>query len=541
MSFWYGCGGDLTEPPSGSLEVTSETNGDSIDTNGYVLLLDGGRHSLGPSSVLTFADLPPGDHRVELSDVAPNCETAGDNPRQATVPHGNLARISFEVHCSIPPGSVELTITTEGENLDPDGYVVTLNGRVAETVGINSSLTWRGVGAGDRSVRVDGIAPDCVLSGPNPHPIVVEAERVAVSLEITCEARSGTLVVSTLTGGLRLDPDGYTVQVDEGSPQAFTTRSLSLQKIPVGEHRVTLGGVAENCAVQTANPVTVTIVYRATREIEFQIICRAGSDAGLLLFTGEKSGESHVFRINADGSGLRDLTPNADGEGADWSPDRKQVVFVSGRAGRYSLFVMNADGSGVRRLRSGVQAAWSPDGRTIAFVDSGSVKLMNADGSNVQQFEVGHSPAWSPDGSRIAFVRVDQSRCFLDFFCPSEIFVKELDGSEARRLTASIDPSDQARGPAWSPDATTIVYSRICCFLGSHLGGLWQISAGGGVSSRITSEDASDPVWSPDGAVIAFAGSKSGGPTELTVVPAQGGPKVVLVSRPGSEFPTSWR
>jgi hypothetical protein len=544
LAGWSGtaCGGEVTAPLSGSLEVTSVTSGDSADANGYTLTLDGQRHSLGPVSVLTFSDLSPGDHQLELGDVAANCAIGGDNPRVATIPADGLARISFDVQCSTPPGSIDLTITTSGENLDPDGYAVILNGWAAETLGTNSSFTWSGVGAGDRSLLVDGIAADCALSGPNPHPVTVAGEAAAVGLEIICAAPAGTLAVTTSTTGLRPDLDGYTVQIDGGSPYSVATNStLSLPNISIGDHQVTLGGVAENCALQTSNPTSVTVAYHLTSQVVFDIACHFNATAGLLLFTGEKSGETHVFRINADGSGVRDLTPNAEGEGADWSPDRKRVVFVSTRHGANALFVMNADGSGVKRLRDGVGPAWSPDGRTIAFVDRGTIMLMDADGSNARSFDAGSSPSWSPDGSAIAFVRVDVSRCFIDFFCPSEIFVKQLDGSAARRLTASVSPSDQAGGPVWSPDGTTIVYSRVCCFLGDHLNGLWVIGAGGGISTRITSDLASEPVWSPDGSAIVYAGSTSGGDTELTVVPAGGSNPVVLLSRSGSEYPTSWR
>ena len=55
--------------------------------------------------------------------------------------------------------------------------------------------------------------------------------------------------------------------------------------------------------------------------------------------------------MNADGSGLRNLTrnPTLDSSPA-WSPDGRKIAFVSRRDGRYGIYVMNADGSGQRRL-----------------------------------------------------------------------------------------------------------------------------------------------------------------------------------------------
>ena len=57
-----------------------------------------------------------------------------------------------------------------------------------------------------------------------------------------------------------------------------------------------------------------------------------------------------------------------------WSPDGKRIAFTSNRDGNYEIYVMNADGTGLRNLtRHPAQdnyAAWSPDGKRIAFISN---------------------------------------------------------------------------------------------------------------------------------------------------------------------------
>jgi Tol biopolymer transport system component len=64
-------------------------------------------------------------------------------------------------------------------------------------------------------------------------------------------------------------------------------------------------------------------------------------------------------------------------------------------------------------------AAWSPDGRTIAFVcrdgTSPSIAVVSASGGVPRQLAAGRLPTWSPDGRQLAFARdnADQSRTAL--------------------------------------------------------------------------------------------------------------------------------
>jgi TolB protein len=137
-------------------------------------------------------------------------------------------------------------------------------------------------------------------------------------------------------------------------------------------------------------------------------------DGTRLAFASNRSGNIDVWVVNADGSGLMNLTNHRSADGAPtWSPDGTQIAFTSDRTGTNALYVMSAEGSAPRVIvREQVdRPSWS-SANVIAFtlatdarhkdiglydVPTGRFSVLT-DG----QYEDQH-PSMSPNGRHIAF------------------------------------------------------------------------------------------------------------------------------------------
>ena len=204
------------------------------------------------------------------------------------------------------------------------------------------------------------------------------------------------------------------------------------------------------------------------RKTEFSLISAHWSpDAEWIFFYDRSGGNSEIFRIRPDGSGLENLTNEQSSDiGSSISPDGSRVVFLSdrGQPAGVQLYIMNFDGTDVHPLtaRKGWEngAVWSPDGRAIVFscdrTDSPGNMMdlceINADGTGERRilFHRDHDsdPALSPDGSRITFVsQSDGNR---------ELYLVNRDGSGLRRLTR--DTADDLL-PQWASDGKRIIFA----------------------------------------------------------------------------------
>jgi TolB protein len=252
-------------------------------------------------------------------------------------------------------------------------------------------------------------------------------------------------------------------------------------------------------------------------------------------------GKTHIYVMNADGSGQRRLAEGYVHFSVAWSPDGRKMLFEQPNPRHPSggpvpgdvsadLHIMNPDGSGQRNLTrdpaSDKSPDWSPDGHRIAFDRGSDIWVMNPDGSGQRNLTPGAhvkspSAAWSPDGRKIALTR----RARVVAAGKLHIFVLNADGSEGRTL------AQRGGSPAWSPDGRKIAFDGGQRFRLARTPphGIFVMNADGSERRRLT-QSGGNPAWSPDGKMIAFDRSvASGARWELVVMTADGSRKRALI------------
>jgi len=88
--------------------------------------------------------------------------------------------------------------------------------------------------------------------------------------------------------------------------------------------------------------------------------CGGGSEDSKIAFESDRDGDSEIFVMNADGTGVTQLTDNDDGDwDPAWSPNGDKITFYSDRDGDSEIFVMNLDGGHVVSLgQQGIPSSW---------------------------------------------------------------------------------------------------------------------------------------------------------------------------------------
>jgi len=224
-----------------------------------------------------------------------------------------------------------------------------------------------------------------------------------------------------------------------------------------------------------------------------------------------------------------------------FSPDGKRIAFFSTAGGQQDIWVIPAEGGEPKQLtkeamseddgRFGV--AWSPDGRTIAYVSNKAdywmddVWVVDVESGKARQLShgitnIGPSVSWSPSGDRLAVLGTSKKDYwYLDI---ADIFmVDPKTGAETKvKMPVNVTAYGGNR-TFWSADGSRLYF--IYQERGEEY--IWAVPSKGGVATRVSNIGGSmngfDATAAADAFVFARSSETEG--SDIYYLPAIGGPE----------------
>ena len=258
---------------------------------------------------VTFTNLDPGSHTVSL-DVPPNCELQSPHPVTSSG-----EPVTFDLVCTgvtIGVKDVELNNDPSGAGTvtsDPAGIQCMLvalerSGTCEMVLPETPDVTLTAAAATgselERWITSEAfgfiVLGNCNGSAPGPCTLGAGPGLFSITtLDVFAHFRQvgpqGSILVSVVTDGVSLDPDGYSLTVGGETRDIGITSQELFDDLVTGEAvEVLLGGLAPNCTVDEANPQTVTVLAVETVVVDFTVTCVAAGPTGALEVTTVTTG-----------------------------------------------------------------------------------------------------------------------------------------------------------------------------------------------------------------------------------------------------------
>lgn len=163
-------------------------------------------------------------------------------------------------------GNLDVTTTTTGSSLDPDGYTATVDGTTSRSVPTNGSVTFSGLAAGSHTVTLSGVAANCLVSGGDARTVNVPAGGTAsAAFAVSCGAQAARLAFSvqpsTVTAGSAISPAVQVTAQDDAGNSVPTFNGAITVELGANGNGGTLSGTKTVTAVNgvaTFSDLTIT-------------------------------------------------------------------------------------------------------------------------------------------------------------------------------------------------------------------------------------------------------------------------------------------
>jgi Tol biopolymer transport system component/DNA-binding winged helix-turn-helix (wHTH) protein len=280
-----------------------------------------------------------------------------------------------------------------------------------------------------------------------------------------------------------------------------------------------------------------------------KIIPNWSPDGKFLIFSDQSTFASTcaVYQLSLEDLKTRQLTaapPGSNGDGsAAYSPDGKTIAFVRNTKDVEDIYLMPTSGGEPRRLtfdnRLLLGLTWTPDSKEIIFSSNrGGATFglwrLSVNGGTPERVPVGSDRAFAPSlslkGHRLAYA--------MGYW--NENIWRTPIGSDHKigQPEKLISSDDQEEGPQYSPDGKHIAFQS------TRSGNfeIWRGDADGSNLAQLTSFGGpltGTPRWSPDGRSICFD-SRPGSHPNIHIISADGGPVRRLLNETSDDAVASW-
>ena len=260
--------------------------------------------------------------------------------------------------------------------------------------------------------------------------------------------------------------------------------------------------------------------------------------AGKIAFSSNREESFDIYIMDEDGRNIENITehPAAD-SGPSWSPDGSMIVFRRSLFGKYGIYIVRVDEGDLTQVTNGADyfPLFSPDGTKIALIETKVIdpdfllSVVDINGENKNRLRILHSlndrpHTWSPDGKKIAF-------------CDSgNVYIVDVDSGNWEKITCTAPDGTEicAVDIDWSPEGGKLAIAAI-----GDTQGIWIANCDGSDARRITEHRDRCPEWSPNGTKIAFH-SLRGGNQDIYIMDSDGQNITRLTENTAFDGQPSW-